>query len=249
MNVTYIYAHLVVLLGFNTFRESHGLGLYSAIRIKHAYGLHTCIGRHNLWETAIGIVLKLLNSNTTTKAATIWQFTCMVEEIAMTFIIGHTTVVSKRVGITQRHNLASILPGTCWRRCRTIRDMLGHTTSSIQQLIGAVTFGNPRSLYVTIFIGFTLFAFLHHRTAKSLFGHGQLTHLTVVRYHVTVQLQIVALWITPHQPCLTIVINHHGWIDMIPTAVLKQWFSECIFKWPCWTIAHSHTYGHTIRNL
>ena len=167
----------------------------------------------------------------------------------MTFIIGHTTVVGKRVGIAQRHNLASILPGTCWRWCRAIRDMFGHTTCGIQQLICTVALGQPRTFYIRILIGLALLALLHHRTAKSLFGHRQLSQFTFVRNHITVQLQVVALWITPHQPSLPIVINHHGWIDMIPAAILKQRFSKCILKRTCRTIAHSHTNGHTIRNL
>ena len=141
VDVTDINPYLVVLFSLHTFREGHGLSLHLAIRVKHANRLHACIGGHNLWETAIGIVLKLLNSYTTTETATIWQFTCMVEEIAMTFIIGHTTVVGKRVGIAQRHNLASILPGTCWRWCSAIRDMFGHTTSGIQQLICTIALG------------------------------------------------------------------------------------------------------------
>ena len=44
----------------------------------------------------------------------------------------------------------------------------------------------------------------------------QATYLTTICYHIAVELQVVALWITPHQPCLTIVVNHHGRIDMVP---------------------------------
>ena len=116
MDVTDIHPYLIVLLGLDTFRESHGLGLHLAIRIKHTNGLHTCIGRHNLGKTAIVVVFELLDSNTTSETATLWQLAGMVEEVAVTFVVGHTTMVGKRVGITQRHNLASILPRACRRR-------------------------------------------------------------------------------------------------------------------------------------
>ena len=222
MNIAHVYSNLIILLCLHTLRESHGLGLHLAVRVKLGYRFYTLVSWHDDWKTAIGIILKLLYSHTTTEATTLRQLTCMVEEVAVPLKVGHATVVGKRVGITQRHNLAGILPGAQRRWCRAVRYMLRHATCCVEQLIYAVALGEPWALYIRVFILFTLLAFLHHRTAESFLGHWQLAHFALVRYHVAVQLQVVHLWISPHQPSLSVVINHHCGVDMIPRTVLEQ---------------------------
>ena len=216
VDIAHIHTHLVVLLGLHALRESHRLGLHLTVGVKLGHGLHALVGRHDGWETAVGIILKLLYSHTATETATLWQLACVVEEVAVSFIVGHATVVSKRVGIAQRHNLAGILPWAQWRWSCAVRDMLRHAACCIQQLINTVALGEPWALYVRVLIFLSLLALLHHRTAEGLLGHGQPTQFTLVRNHVSVQLQIIYLWISPHQPSLSVVINHNCWVDMVP---------------------------------
>ena len=135
MDVGDIDTYLLVLLCLHTLRECHSLSLHLAEGVEGGYGLHALVGRHDSGETTIRIVFELLDSYTTAKAATIGQLAGVVEEIAVTFVVGHTTVVGKRLRIGQRHNLASILPRTRGVRCRTVADMLRNTTRSIQQVV------------------------------------------------------------------------------------------------------------------
>ena len=173
----------------------------------------------------------------------------MIEEIAVTVEVGYTTVVGKRLGVAQRHNLTSILPRACRRRSRTVRDMLRYTTGSIKQLVCAITLGEPRTLCVRILILLTLFALAHNRATKGFLSHVETAQFTAIRYHVAVEFQVVALRITPHEPCLSVVVNHDGGIDMVPRAILEQRFTNSITERACRRIAHSHTNSHTLRNL
>ena len=101
-------------------------------------------------------------------------------------------------------------------RSSTVRNVFRNTSGSIQQLIGTITLSQPRALHIRVLILLPFLSFAHDRATKSLFRHVQTTQLTTIGNHVAVEFQVVALRITPHQPCLTIVINHHCRIDMIP---------------------------------
>ena len=158
-------------------------------------------------------------------------------------------MVGERTSIAQWHNLACIFPRTCGRGSGTVGDMFGHTTGSIEQLIYTITLGEPWTLYIRILILFSLLALTHDRTTKSLFGHIQTTQFTAIGNHIAIQLQVVALRVTPHQPCLTIIINHHRGVDMIPRAILEEGLTKGILERTCRTVAHSHTDGHTTREF
>ena len=131
MDIGHIDTNLVILLSLQTTRESHRLGFHLAERVERSNGLHTFVSRQNGGEATISIILELLDSHATAKAATLRQLARMVEEVGVTVEVGNATVVGKRLGIAQRHNLAGILPRTCRRRCRTVRDMLRYATSGI----------------------------------------------------------------------------------------------------------------------
>ena len=106
--------------------------------------------------------------------------------------------------------------------------MLRHATGSIKQLVGAVTLGKPRPFGVTVLVFLVLLAFVHRRCAESLFRHVKHSQFTRVADHVAVQLQIINAWITPHQPGLAVVVNHHRGVYVIPAAILEQRLSDGI---------------------
>ena len=112
MDIRHIDAYLVVLLRLDTLGESHCLGLHLTVRTELLDGLHTLVRRHDGGETAVSIILEFLDGHTTTEAASVGQLTRMVEEVAMTLVVGHTTVVRKRIRLAERHDLACIGPGT-----------------------------------------------------------------------------------------------------------------------------------------
>ena len=115
VSIGHIDTNLIVLFSMQTLREGHCFSFYLAIRVEEAYRLHAFVSRKDSWERAIRIVCKLFYGNTAGKATATWQLASVVEEVAMSFIIGHTGMVGKRVGFAQRHNLAGIFPWACWR--------------------------------------------------------------------------------------------------------------------------------------
>ena len=135
VNVTDIDTDVVALLGLHSTRESHGLGLHTTEGTECIDRLHALVGRHDGRERAVSIVLELLDSHATAKASTSGQLTRMIEEIGMSFVVGHTAVVGKRTRVAQRHDDTCVFPRAYGRRCRAVGDVFRHSTSSIQQLV------------------------------------------------------------------------------------------------------------------
>ena len=132
--------------------------------------------------------------------------------------------------------------------------MLRHTTSSIEQLIGfrgihlelgTVHFSQPGALGIVILVFLILLALVHRRGTEAFLRHVDHTKLTRIRDHILIKFQIVNPRVTPHEPSLTIIIDHHRRIDMIPRAVLEQRFSNGITEGARGRITHCHTDGHT----
>ena len=247
MDVADIDTHLVVLLRLHATRESHRLSLHTTEGTESVDGLDTLVSRQNGWERAVGIVLELFDGHATAEATTTRQLTRMIEEIRMSFIVGNTTMVGKRLRVAQRHDDSCIFPRAYRRRCRAVRDVFRHTTSSIQQLVHAFPLGQPRTFDIRVLILLALLTLAHHRTAKGFLGHVKLTQFAAIGNHVAVQLQVIALRITPHEPSLSVVVNQHGRVDMVPRAVLKQGLANGVAERSRRRVADSHTDGHSLR--
>ena len=127
--------------------------------------------------------------------------------------------------------------------------MLWYTTSCIEQLVSTIALGKPRTFHVRIFIFLTFLSLAHDGTTKGFLCHVEKAQFTTIGNHVAIQLQIVTLWIAPHQPCLPIIINQYCWVNMIPTAILEQGLSDGIAERSCWCVTHCYTNSHTIGNL
>ena len=259
MDVGHIDAHLVVLLCLQALREGHGLGLHLTERVELSHGLHALIGRHDSGERAVGIVLELLYGHATAEATATRQFTRMIEEVGVALVVGYTAVVGERPRITQRHNLASIRPRTSGMRRSTIRNMFRYSTSGIEQIVGlgrwllAFSFWllylgglhQPRAFCIAILVFLATFTLVHGRRSEGLLRHVKLTQFTTIGDHVLVQLQVVALGVTPHEPCLTVIVNHHRWVDVVPRTILKQRFADGITERASRRVADGNTDSHT----
>ena len=136
--------------------------------------------------------------------------------------------------------------------------MLRNTTGGIQQKIavGHLLFTvslrilhNPRTFHIRVLILLTSLTLAHDGTAKGFLRHIQTSQFTTIRYHVAVELQVVALRVTPHEPCLTIVVNHHRRVDMIPGTVLEERFTDGITERTRGRVADSHTDSHATRQF
>ena len=211
VDIRHINADFVVLFGLYTATESHRLGLHLLIGVKSGDGLHTLVGRHDGGEAAVRVILELLHSYASAKAAAPGELARVVEEIRVTLVVGHTAMVGERLGIAQGHNLSGIGPGARRMRSRAVADMFGHTACSIEQLIGlgtwdlelgTVNLAEPGAFHIRILIFLSLLAFVHRRASEGFFRHIQLFHLTVDGNHIVVQLSIIDLRIPPHNPRL-----------------------------------------------
>ena len=85
------------------------------------------------------------------------------------------------------------------------------------------------------------------RSAKTLLGHLQIEHCAGEADHVLVEFHTIHTWIAPVEPCLTIIVDEYGWIDVIPRAIFIQWFADGVAEGSCRTVCHSHTDGHAAR--
>ena len=135
--------------------------------------------------------------------------------------------------------------------------MFRNTTCSIDKLVGLrtvnfilliVNFSDPGSFYIAVLVLLSLLTLAHDRSAEGFLCHVKQSQFATVRYHVFIQFQVIALGVAPHQPCLTVVVNEYGGVNMVPRTVLKQRFSNGITERTCRTVANGYTDGHTVRN-
>ena len=113
----------------------HCLGLDAPVGIEGGNGLHALTRRMNRRETAVGGVREFLNSGTAAETAATGKVTGMIEEIMMSFEIGHTAVVGERIGTAQRHHLALVVPGAEGRGGGAVADVLWHSAGSVKEVI------------------------------------------------------------------------------------------------------------------
>ena len=135
VNIGDVDAHLIVLLGLDAFRESHGLGLHLSESIELGNGLHTLVGRLDGWECAVRIELEFLYSHATAEATTTWQFARVIEEVVVSLEVFVTTVVGERTCATFRHDGPLVSPRACRRRSLRICEMLRYTTCCIEEVV------------------------------------------------------------------------------------------------------------------
>ena len=182
----------------------------------------------------------------------------------MALEVSHTTMVRKRLGILLRHDLATIGPGAFGCRSRRVCDMLGDATSGIEQIVETyrllgglallvegehVALHDPRALGIKILVFRLFVAFRHVGGTKALDGLIHRLHLASQRYHIAIQFGVVDLRIAPEDPGLSVVVDHHRRIDVIPLAVLIQRFADGIAKRTRRRVGHSHTDSHATRDL
>ena len=128
-------AYFIVLFSLHASREGHRLGLHMAEGAERGYGLHSFVGRHDGREGTIGIVMEFFHGHTAPESTATRQLARMIEEVGMTFVIGHAAVVGERFCVAQRHDLTGIGPRPSRRWCRAVADVLRHPAGSIKELV------------------------------------------------------------------------------------------------------------------
>ena len=134
--------------------------------------------------------------------------------------------------------------------------MLRHATSSIEEVVAlggllGIThlrlLHDPRTFRVRILILLGSVALRCIRSAETFLGHLQIEYFASEANHVLVKFHTIDTWITPVEPCLTVIIDEYGRVDVVPRAILIQWFADGIAERTRRTVCHSHTDSHTAR--
>ena len=215
-------------------------------------------------EGTVGIIRKLFNGGATSEAAPARQLAGVIEEVGMALEVGHATVVGERQRSLLRHYLTAIRPRTLGRRSRGVGYVLGYATSGIEQvvlshsLLGTlaalvdgidIALHYPRTLGIAVFVCHVLAALLHIGRAKALNGLLHRLHLAANRHHVRIQTGIMYDGVTPEEPCLTVVVNHHRGVDVVPRAIFIERLADGITEGSGGCVAHSYTDGHAAADL
>ena len=119
----------------------------------------------------------------------------------------------------------------------------------IDLIFRGIDLAKPGTLRIVVLVLLSSFARVHRGGTKALLRHVEHTQLARIGDHIAVQLQVVHPGVTPHQPGLPVVIDHHRGVDMVPRTVLKQRLSDGIPKGTNGRVGYSYTNGHTLRNL
>ena len=168
----------------------------------------------------------------------------MVEEVVMALILHYAAVVGKRPCVLQWHNFAHIFPRTCRAVRHRIGYMLRHSACRIEHVVLATAFLNPRAFGVAVLILHVFLSETRSWRTESLFGHLDHSEFAAIRNHVVVELEVVDLRIAPVEPCLSVVVNHHRRVYVVPRSVLEERFAYRVAERSRRRIAHSHTYRH-----
>ena len=260
MNVGDIDTHLVVLFGLDTLRECHRLGLNLAEGVELGHGTHTLVSWQDGWEATIGVELEFLYSHATAEAATTGQFAGVIEEVVVALETLVTAMIRERACATFRHDSSLVSPRTCRRRSLRISQMLGHATCRIEQVvalgrlpllgIGISHLGllhDPWAFRIDILILLVSVALRRIGRTETFLGHLQIEHFAIEADHVLLQLHAIDAGIAPIEPCLTVIINHHRRIDVIPRAILIERLADGITEGACRRVADSNANGHALR--
>ena len=127
--------------------------------------------------------------------------------------------------------------------------MLWHATGGIEQVVAAGSLHEPRAFHVGVLILKAFLTLVHGGRAESLLSHREHAHLTLVGDHVAVEFQVVDTGITPHEPCLSVVVDHHRGVYVVPLAVFIERFPDGIAEGTCRRVADCHADGHATRQF
>ena len=158
----------------------------------------------------------------------------MIEQIGIALIVYDAGVIGKAPALG-RHQRPAILPRAGRTLAHGVAQVFRDGSTCPQQVIPLVVPIEPRAFLVT---GRTFF-YVALTLAESLFRHGNAHDVPRIGYHVLVQLHIIAERITPIEIGLSVLVYHHGRVD-IATATAHQRLAQWVIERAIRTIGHSH---------
>ena len=103
--------------------------------------------------------------------------------------------------------------------------MLRHSSCGIEQHILAVALCDPWSFGIAVLVFLSLHALVHLRCTKPFLGLLHHCHLTLERHHVFVEFGYIYIRITPIEISLSVIVDKHCRVDIVPLAIIKKRFA------------------------
>ena len=167
------------------------------------------------------------------------QVVVLTEHIGMSFVVGDTGMITT-VAFRRTHDVVLPLPRTRRTVAHGVAQGLRTAGRGITEVIMTVALIDPRTFLIV----------LHGPVGSLRFGHPKIdlgtlfldgTHHTILRIehtdvttgrnHILIELDVIDMRIAPVHIGLTIVINEHRRIDVIPMLFLPyERFAKGIFE-------------------
>ena len=181
---------------------SLGFGFHAHERVKVLDGLYDAIvGGADRGNGSVGIPGEFFDGGRTAVAAALHVLLVMVEEEAAALKVDNAGVDGERgTRFATRHNDALVSPGARRGIAPGIVNGFGNATGGVNHVILLAALVNPRA-----------FGILAVKAA-----HVGDLDVACAFDHVLLEGAIIELRVTPVEPCLAIVVNKHGGVDVVP---------------------------------
>ena len=214
----------------------HRLCLYTLVGIE---GVELCHGLlvepvGHLFDGAVRTVGDLRGRDTATlmvdEGLQVHQVVVLSEDIGVTFIVRDTRVVTA-VALGGAHDVAFRYPRSCGGIAHGIAESLRTAGRGVCEIVVATAFVEPGTFLVVVHCPFGFVTPWHvkvdsgslllHWTHHAVYG-VEYQDVALGRDHVIVQFYAVGIGVAPVHIGLSVVVNPHGGIDVVPVALIPH---------------------------
>ena len=170
-------------------------------------------------------------------------------------------MVGERARIFQWHDFALVCPGPQRLLARGVGDMLGNAAGSIEQVVEAAAFHQPRPFGVAVLVFHGRVALFHVGCAEALCSEADTSHFplfvdsvlladsSLQAHHVFIEQSVIEMWVAPVEVSLPVVVNPDGRVDVVPFAVVEERLADGVPERTCRRVGHGYADGHASGQL
>ena len=206
-----------------------GLGFHAHERVKVLDGLYDAIvGSADSGNGTVGIPGEFFNCGRTAVAAALHVLLVMIEEEAAALKVDNAGVNGERgTRFAFRHNDALVGPGTRRGITPGIVNGFGNATGGVNHVIFFSALVDPRAFGILAVKG----------------AHVGDLDVACAFDHVLLEGAIIELRVTPVEPCLAIVVNKYGGVDVVPVGARQVLAVQGILEGAFLLVGHGHVDG------
>ena len=184
------------------------------------------------------------------------QVVVLSEDIAMTLEVADTRMVTT-VALSRTHDVTLLYPRTCRRVAHGIAQSFRTAGTGKAQVVVTIALVEPRSFLIVLNspIGFlaprgtkiNLSTILLDGAHNTVLG---IKHMDVAtgRDHILVKLDVIDIGIAPVHVSLTIIVDKHRGIDVLPVFALPhEGFAQGILERSVWRVSYQHANTMTMQ--